>query len=564
MKLCWNITNVCNASCNHCFRNCDEQPISLEKNMQILKNMKGIVDGISFSGGEALLYEGFLDLLAAAKSMGYSCSLTTNGILLNSSNIADVIKNLDRITFSIDSTNDEKNMAIGRGYNHCKHLQEVISIIKRTKKDFPIKVNTVVTKENISEIEQVYNFLKTQKISSWKLMRFCPYRQIAKSNAQRLAISDQDYFKIKELSNTFTDINVTAEDINEIEEQLFISARGDLCIGKNNEDVILLPDLHTQSKEAINSAIEARMGSDSQLNINLNLYKTFYLVAKAGSISAASKQSYISQPALSKSIKKIETDLNVKLFDRTINGVVLTKEGEKLLYHIEAAFNNILTAERSLKERDSFAKGYLKIGTPSHIGTFFIFDAVKEFRKRYPHIKISIISRSTKELLDMLSKHDIDFVIDAAPIISEDKSLTIVPLRKARHCFVCHISQKPIYENVVSVFDLQTKPLLLPVAHSSHRKNLNSICDSVGATLTNVLGIETSEMLINAVHQNLGVGYVLYDLVKDDIDDGLLSEVKIKEKLPEIELDLVYYEDYLTAVPRHFIQEFILCHNQKL
>ncbi len=561
MKLCWNITNICNANCLHCFRNCDEKPIPLDKNINILKNIKGIVDGISFSGGEALLYDGFLDLLAKAKEMGFTCSLTTNGILLNESNIASIIKNLDRITFSIDSTNDEKNMSIGRGYNHCKHLQEVISIIKRTKKDFPIKVNTVVTKENINEIDTVYDFLKTQKISSWKLMRFCPYRQVAKANANRLAISDQDYLMIKEKINTFSEINATAEDINEIEEQLFISARGDLCIGKNNEDVILLPNLYSQSKESIINAIDSKTNNDSQLNINLNLYKTFYLVAKAGSISAASKQSYISQPALSKSIKKIETDLNVKLFDRTINGVVLTKEGEKLLYHIEAAFNNILTAERSLKERDSFAKGYLKIGTPSHIGTFFIFDAVKEFRKRYPHIKISIVSRSTKELLDMLSKHDIDFIIDAAPIVSEDKNLSITPLRKARHCFVCHISQKPTYENVVSVFDLQTKPLILPVSHSSHRKNLNSICDSVGATLTNVLSIETSEMLINAVHQNLGVGYVLYDLVKEDIEDGLLAEVKIKEALPEIELDLVYYEDYLTAVPRHFIQEFILAHN---
>ncbi len=564
MKLCWNITNVCNANCSHCFRNCEEKPISFEKNVKILKNIKGIVDGISFSGGEAFLYEDFLKLLQTAKDMGFICSVTTNAITLNQENIASILKNLDRITFSIDSTNDERNMNIGRGFNHCKHLQEVISYIRKIKKDFPIKINTVVTKENLHEIDNVYAFLKEQKVSSWKLMRFCPYRQVAKANASRLAISDEEFFALKQHVTQYNDINVTAEDINEIEEQLFISASGNLCIGKNNEDVILLPELYHQNPSDINSVIESQNADESQLNINLNLYKTFYLVAKAGSISAASKQSYISQPALSKSIKKIETDLNVKLFDRTINGVVLTKEGKKLLYHIEAAFNNILTAERSLKERDSFDKGYLKIGTPSHIGTFFIFDAVKEFRKKYPQIKISIISRSTKELLDMLSKHDIDFVIDAAPIDSEDKNLTITPLRKVRHCFVCNGNQKQTYENVVSVFDLQTKPLILPVAHSSHRRNLNAICDSVGATFTNVLSIETSEMLINAVRQNLGVGYVLYDLVKKDIENETLYEVSIKETLPEIELDLVYYEDYLTAVPRHFIREFILRHNQKL
>jgi DNA-binding transcriptional LysR family regulator len=82
--------------------------------------------------------------------------------------------------------------------------------------------------------------------------------------------------------------------------------------------------------------------------------------------------------------------------------------------------------------------------------------------------------------------------------------------------------------------------------------------------LTNVLEIETSEMVIKAVREHLGVGYVLRNLVKNEIESGEFKELKVGVNLPEVELDLVYYEDYLTAVPAHFLKEYVLNHNNKL
>jgi DNA-binding transcriptional LysR family regulator len=76
-------------------------------------------------------------------------------------------------------------------------------------------------------------------------------------------------------------------------------------------------------------------------NINLNLYKTFYEVAKYGSISETAKQTFSSQPAISKAIKKLEQELNVQLFYRTLTGVELTDKGKELLFFVEQSFNNL-------------------------------------------------------------------------------------------------------------------------------------------------------------------------------------------------------------------------------
>ena len=115
-------------------------------------------------------------------------------------------------------------------------------------------------------------------------------------------------------------------------------------------------------------------------NINLNLYKTFYEVAKCGSISLAAKKTFMSQPAISKSIKKLEEELGTPLFYRTLNGSELTEKGQALFFYVEEAFNNFLMGERVMFEEDNLQNGKLSIGVPSQIGSFFLFQNIAEFQ----------------------------------------------------------------------------------------------------------------------------------------------------------------------------------------
>ena len=143
-------------------------------------------------------------------------------------------------------------------------------------------------------------------------------------------------------------------------------------------------------------------------NINLNLYKTFYDVAKLGSISKAAEKSYTSQPAISKSIKKLEDELKTKLFIRKLNGVELTE------------------------------KGKLAIGMPSNIGSFLLFDKIVAFHKKYPNIEITIITGGTHTLIDLLNSHEVDFVIDTSPIdVKLNKGITVTKLKEVKYIFMC-------------------------------------------------------------------------------------------------------------------------------
>lgn len=288
-------------------------------------------------------------------------------------------------------------------------------------------------------------------------------------------------------------------------------------------------------------------------NINLNLYKTFYDVAKNGSISKAAIYSYTSQSAISKAIKKLEEELNTKLFYRSLNGVTLTDKGKELLYFVEKSYDNLIIAERTMLETENLKRGKLSIGMPSNIGSFFLFDKIIDFHKEYPNIEISIITGSTSTLISLLDSHKVDFVIDTSPINIIDSDITITKLSTVNYCFV----SKEEVDNIKELKDLKDKPLILPIPGTANRNDLDCLLKKHNINIENVINIHTSEMILSAVKRNIGIGYIIYDLVKNDIKDNYLYIVNLKEKLPTVDINIVYNKSFLTTAPKKFIETYI-------
>ena len=288
-------------------------------------------------------------------------------------------------------------------------------------------------------------------------------------------------------------------------------------------------------------------------NINLNLYKTFYDVAKNGSISKAASYSYTSQSAISKAIKKLEEELNTKLFYRNLNGVTLTDKGKELLYFVEKSYDNLIIAERAMLETENLKRGKLSIGMPSNIGSFFLFDKIIDFHKEYPNIEISIITGSTSTLISLLDSHKVDFVIDTSPINIIDSDITITKLSTVNYCFV----SKEEVDNIKELKDLKDKPLILPIPGTANRNDLDCLLKKHNINIENVINIHTSEMILSAAKRNIGIGYIIYDLVKNDIKDNNLYIVNLKEKLPTVDINIVYNKSFLTTAPKKFIETYI-------
>lgn len=292
-------------------------------------------------------------------------------------------------------------------------------------------------------------------------------------------------------------------------------------------------------------------------DINLNLYKIFYEVALSESISDASKKIFITQSAVSKAIKKLEEDLNTNLFYRNSKGVKLTEKGEELLFYVEEAFNNLVTAERTMTESKTLNKGKISIGVPSQIGSFYIFEDITNFHKKYPNIEITIISKTTTQLLKLLERHEIDFIIDTSPINTKIDNIIIQPLIEVKNCFVAKSDTSIDIDKIKTIKDLANYPLVLPIKGTDNRKQLDKVFEKNNVELNNVINIHTSEMIAGSIKKDLGIGYIIYDVIKDNVENGEFKIIDIKEKLPKITINLVYIEKYLTIAPKFFIENYL-------
>ena len=136
------------------------------------------------------------------------------------------------------------------------------------------------------------------------------------------------------------------------------------------------------------------LGKFSLSGINLNYYRDFYVVAKTLSYTNASEILFVSQPNISYSIKKLEEQLNCKLFERSKNGIKLTNDGELLNHYIKIAYQNLFLGMQKMQDIDSYNDCIIKIGVPTHIGTYLLSGIIDKYLQDYPGVKFKIVSRS--------------------------------------------------------------------------------------------------------------------------------------------------------------------------
>ena len=289
-------------------------------------------------------------------------------------------------------------------------------------------------------------------------------------------------------------------------------------------------------------------------NINLNLYKVFYDVSKYGSFSKTAEFTYTTQSAISKSIKKLEEELETQLFYRNSNGIELTERGRELLFYVEKSYGNLLTAERLMLESENLERGTLNIGLPSHIASFFFFDKIIDFHNKYPNIEITLMSESNKQLLEALDLHKLDFIIDTSPVNTNNMDLKFIKLSTVKYTFICKKSCYNKYKHIKSIKDLEDVPLVLPIPCTSNRRALNELFIKNEVEPKKVMNIHTSEVILNAVNNDLGVGYVISKLIENEDNYKIID---VKESLPTTDIILAYNKKFLTNAPTKFIEDFI-------
>lgn len=281
---------------------------------------------------------------------------------------------------------------------------------------------------------------------------------------------------------------------------------------------------------------------------NLNLYQIFYEVAGCRNFSVAAQKLYISQPAVSKAISKLEHSLDVTLFHRSSRGVTLTHEGEILFSHVKQAMTSLKSGEELLREASSSHIIYLSIGVSTTLCKYVLLPLLKTFIMENPNIKINISCQSTFDTIAAIENGTIDLGLIGLPsektFRQTGSEITYLPLTAIEDIFVStdtylHSLQTKYRADAQEDFFHEAAFIMLDKGNIS-RKHADSFLDAHRITLHNVMEVNNMDLAIEFARAGLGIACVISDFVKTDLQSGTLKEIKLGHRIPRRQIGFVY------------------------
>lgn len=291
---------------------------------------------------------------------------------------------------------------------------------------------------------------------------------------------------------------------------------------------------------------------------NLNLYYIFFTVAKTQNISSAAKELYISQPAISKAISKLEQSLDVTLFHRSSRGVTLTMEGELLYAQVKTAFSAISRGEEQLRKINELGVSQISIGVSITLCKYVLLPYLQQFVKDNPHIKVHIICHPSMETIRDIENGTTDIGLVGIP--SQPGNLIYLPFMEIQDTFVTtkrYLDNLKIREGNDKDAILKNATFMMMNKENISRKYVDMYLSSHHISMDNVIEINTMDLLIELAKIDLGIACVIKDFVNDEIASGQLTEMTFKRMIPKRKIGIVYREDVvMTDAMKKFISYF--------
>lgn len=261
--------------------------------------------------------------------------------------------------------------------------------------------------------------------------------------------------------------------------------------------------------------------------VNLELYKVFYTVAKCGSLTKAAEELYISQPAVSQSIKQLETQLGVSLFNRTHRGMELSAQGGKVIFHkVEEALGLFHEAQVMLSQINSSATGTIRIGASDTIFEYVLSDKIVEFREKYPAVKIELVSDYSPQTLEELKNAEIDVAFVNLPMQVDEALLLHGNFQRLTDVFIVGEKYAELSGESIALAELKKYPLITLGKDTVATKSLNGFLSSVGINLSPSIEVGSFELMKRLVAKGMGVGVIPKEYAEKELADGTLKIVE--------------------------------------
>ena len=272
---------------------------------------------------------------------------------------------------------------------------------------------------------------------------------------------------------------------------------------------------------------------------NYEYYKIFCKIAACGSISKAASQLYVSQPAVSLSIKQLEKELGVKLFIRSQRGVQLTVEGNLLYNYARQGCFAFAAGEEKLREVQGLQAGEVRIGASDMTLKYYLLPYLEIFRKKFPNVKIKVTNAPTPNTLKSLREGLIDFGIVSDPF-PWDSDITSKPVKEI--CDVL-IASAEVYGSMAGesyhLSSLTDMPYIMIEGKTSSRLVIDKYLSDCGVEIRPEIELATSDLILEFAKKGMGLAFIMEDFAKEAIAAGELIKIKLTPEMPARNFNIV-------------------------
>lgn len=266
--------------------------------------------------------------------------------------------------------------------------------------------------------------------------------------------------------------------------------------------------------------------------INLEYYRVFYHVAKAGSFTQAGEELCISQPAVSQAIKQLEDNLGSRLFVRIPKGVRLTPEGEVLFSYIQKGYEYILLGEEQFRKMLDLENGEIRIGASDMTLHFFLLPFLEKFHERFPAIKVKVTNAPTPETLEYLYAGKIDFGVVSEPFQAKPE-IASIRIRQIQDVFVAGSRFGRLKGRKLEFSELEKLPIICLEHNTSTRRYIDEFLQENQVVMKPEFELAMSDIIVEFAARNLGVGCVVKDFAAKAIEKDLLFELQFMSDIPK-------------------------------
>lgn len=261
--------------------------------------------------------------------------------------------------------------------------------------------------------------------------------------------------------------------------------------------------------------------------MNLHLLRLFTAVVEHGSVGAAARSLGVSQPAVSRAVRELETQTGLALLERSARGIRLTAEGEEVYAHARGVYAAERAVEESIASMKGMQKGTLHIGASTTIATYVLPEILSRFSDQHPGIELMLSAVHTRMLVQMLRRYELDVVLAEAPV--HDERIRVMPWRMDEMIAIVPPHHRlTTHRGPVPPSALSDELIVLREPESGTRTIVLKALAHAGVEVRRSISVDSTEVIKQLVAGGFGIGVVSRVAVQEQLSLGRVVELKVK------------------------------------